>query len=134
MSDAEKLERIKAMDTPDGHQTLIRAQWRDFAAFAWKRYLNEGRGAIVIDMTRAAEEDSRFQVPSYYVADRSEKLALRGGWPSEEVAEVVREYDPEQDVVFIFLTLAGEAVYYLASDELTPPQASEMIGFKLTEE
>jgi hypothetical protein len=123
MSDEEKIERIKAMDTPDGHQTLIRAQWRDFASFAWKRYLSEGRGAIVIDMSRAAEEGSRFQVPSYYVAEQSEKLSRRGGWPSEEVAEVVREYDPEQDVVFIFITLEGEPLYYLVSDELTPPQA-----------
>ena len=134
MSDWEKTERIKALDTPDGHQTLIRTQWQDFAAFAWKHYLSEGRGAIVIDMNRAAEEGARFQVPSYYVADESEKLASRGGWPNEEVAEVVREYDPEQDVVFIFLTLAGEALYYLVSDELTPPQASAMIGFKLPEE
>ncbi len=113
------------MDTPDGHQTLIRVQWRDFASFAWRRYLSEGRGAIVIDMNRAAEKGARFQVPSYYVADRSEKLARRGGWPNEEVAEVVREYDPEQDVVFIFFTLAGEALYYSVSDELTPPQAHD---------
>lgn len=124
MSDAEKPERIKAMDTPDGHQTLIRAQWRDFASFAWRRYLSEGRGAIVIDMSRGAEEGAHFQVPSYYVAERGEKLARLGGWPNEEVAEVVREYDPEQDVVFIFLTLKGEALYYLVSDELTPPEAS----------
>lgn len=108
------------MDTPDGHQTLIRAQWRDFASLAWKRYLSEGRGAIVIDMSRAAEGSTGFQVPSYYVADKSEKLA---GWPSEEIAEVVREYDPELDVVFIFLRLEGEALYYLVSDELAPPQA-----------
>jgi hypothetical protein len=124
MSDAEKLERIKAIDTPDGHQTLMRAQWRDFASFAWRHYLSEGRGAIVIDMSRAAEEGVGFQVPSYYVADRTR----RGGWPSEEVVEVVREYDPEQDVVFIFFTLAGEALYYVVSDELTPPEASAMIG------
>lgn len=123
MSDAEKPEHIKAMDTPDGHQTLIRSQWRDFASFAWKRYLSEGRGAIVIDMSRATEEGSRFQVPSYYVADGSEKLAHRGGWPNREVAEVVAEYDPELDVVFIFLTLEGDWLYYLVSDELTPPQA-----------
>ena len=88
----------------------------------------------MIDMSRAAKEGSGFQVPSYYVADQSEKLSSRGGWPSDEVAEVVRDYDPEQDVVFIFLTLGGEAIYYLVSDELTPPEASAMIGFKLKEE
>ena len=122
-SPARRLERIKAIDTPDGHQTLIRAQWCDFASFAWKHYLSEGRGAIVIDMSRAGDEGSGFQVPSYYVADQSEKLARRGGWPSREVAEVVAGYDPELDVVFIFLTLEGDWLYYQVSDELTPPQA-----------
>lgn len=122
-SPAERLERIKAIDTPDGHQTLIRAQWRDFASFAWKHYLSEGRGAIVVDMSRAREEGSGLQVPSYYVADRSEKLARRGGWPGGEVAEVVAQYDPELDVVFIFLTLEGDWLYYLVSDDLTPPRA-----------
>ncbi|HEX5736364.1 MAG TPA: hypothetical protein VF131_26270 [Blastocatellia bacterium] len=122
-SPAEMRERIKAIDTPDGHQTLIRAQWRDFASFAWKHYLSEGRGAIVIDMSRAGDEGKGFQVPSYYVADQSEKLARRGGWPSSDVAEVVADYDPELDVVFIFLTLEGDWLFYLVSDELTPPQA-----------
>jgi hypothetical protein len=123
MTEAEKPERISSMDTPDGHQTMIRAQWRDFAAFAWNHYLNEGRGAIVIDMSRASQEGGRLQVPSYYVADRSEKLARKGGWPDTEVAEVVRDYDPELDVVFVFLTLAGDWLYYVVSDDLTPPQA-----------
>ena len=122
-SPAERLERIKAIDTPDGHQTLIRAQWRDFASFAWRHYLSEGRGAIVVDMSRAGGEGSGFQVPSYYVADGGEKLARRGGWPSSEVAEVVAEYDPELDVVFIFLTTEGDWLYYLVSDDLTPPEA-----------
>jgi hypothetical protein len=122
-SPAERRERIKAIDTPDGHQMLIRAQWRDFASFAWRHYLSEGRGAIVVDMSRAREEGVGFQVPSYYVADGGENLARRGGWPSSEVAEVVAEYDPELDVVFIFLTMEGDRLYYLVSDELTPPEA-----------
>ena len=125
-SPARRRERIKAIDTPDGRQTLIRAQWRDFAAFAWKRYLSEGRGAIVIDMSRAGDEGSGFQVPTYYVADQSERLARGGGSPSSEVAEVVSEYDPELDVVFIFLTLEGDWLYYLVSDDLTPPEACKL--------
>jgi len=61
MTDAERLERIKAIDTADGHQTLIRAQWKDFASFAWKRYLSEGRGAIVIDMTALSKKARAFR-------------------------------------------------------------------------
>jgi hypothetical protein len=114
---------IEAMDTADGHATFIRSQWRDFAAFAWEKYLAEGRGALVVDLRRALKTGADLQVPTYYVADRSERLRSRGGWPSSEVAEVIKEYDPEQDVIFLFLRLDGDLFHYNVSDELTPPEA-----------
>ena len=115
--------RIEDLDTPDAHVTFIRSQWRDFAAFAWAKYLKEGRGAVVVDLMKASKSGDNLQVPTFYVADGSERLSVRGGWPTEEIAEVVKEYDPEQDVVFIFLRLDGHAFHYNVSDELTPLQA-----------
>jgi len=120
--------RIEDLDTPDSHVTLIRSQWCDFAAFAWGKYVSEGRGAVVVDLMKASKTGGALQAPTYYVADGSERLSQRGGWPNEEIAEVVREYDPEQDVVFIFLRLDGDAFHYNASDELTPPQAYQRKG------
>jgi hypothetical protein len=115
--------RIEDLDTPDAHVTFIRSQWRDFAAFAWGKYVSEGRGAVVVDLSKASKIGESLQVPTFYVAESSERLSNRGGWPSEEIAEVVRDYDPEQDVVFIFIRLDGCAFHYNASDDLTPPQA-----------
>jgi len=115
--------RIEDLDTPDAHVTFIRSQWPDFAAFAWRKYLSDGRGAIVVDLMKASKSGGNLQVPTYYVADGSERLSKRGGWPDEEIADVVKEYDPEQDVVFIFLRLDGDVFHYNGSDELTPPQA-----------
>jgi hypothetical protein len=115
--------RIEDLDTPDAHVTFIRSQWRDFAAFAWGKYLKEGRGAIVVDLIKASKSGESLQVPSYYVAEASERLSKLGGWPNPDIADVVNEYDPEQDVVFIFLRLDGDVFQYNASDELTPPQA-----------
>ena len=115
--------RIEDLDTPDAHVTFIRLQWRDFAAFAWGKYVSEGRGAVVVDLAKATKSGGSLQVPTYYVAERSERLSQRGGWPNDEVAEVIREYDPEQDVVFIFVRLDGDVFYYNASDDLTPPRA-----------
>ena len=115
--------RVEDLDTPDAHITFIRLQWRDFAAFAWEKYVSEGRGAVVIDLSRASRSGGGLHVPSYYVANGGERLSKRGGWPNEEIAEVVKEYDPEQDVIFIFLRLDGDAFHYNASDELTPPRA-----------
>lgn len=115
--------RVEDLDAPDAHVTLIRSQWRDFAAFAWEKYLKEGRGAVVVDLIRASKSGGGLHVPTFYVADGSERLLKLGGWPNAEIADVVNEYDPEQDVVFIFLRLDGEAFHYNASDELTPPLA-----------
>lgn len=115
--------RIEDLDTPDAHVTFLRSQWRDFAAFAWRKFLSEGRGAVVIDLLKASKSEKGLQVPTYYVADGSERLSQRGGWPNDEIAGVVRDYDPEQDVVFVFVRLDGDTFYYNASDELSPPQA-----------
>jgi hypothetical protein len=117
-------EQIKVMDSADGHQTLIRMQWRDFAAFAWQQYLARGRGAVVVDLKRAGEEEaSALQIPTYYIADSSEQLFKRGGWPSDEIEGVIRGYDPRLDVVFLFIRMDGEVFHYNVSDEVAPPDA-----------
>jgi hypothetical protein len=120
---AEGSEKIKAMDTPDEHMTFIRSQWPAFAAFAWEKYLAEGRGAIIVDLRNASTDGPRPGVPTFYVAEGSAGLRERGGWPSVEVAEVINDYDPEQDAVLIFLRLDGDAFHYNVSDDLTPPVA-----------
>jgi hypothetical protein len=117
--------RIEDLDSPGAHIAFVRSQWRDFAAFAWQKYLSEGRGALVVDLRNASKPVEGLNVPVYYVAGGSERLAKLGGWPSEEIAEVVKEYDPEQDVVLVFLRLDGDVFYYNVSDELTPPRAYE---------
>lgn len=117
--------RVEDLDTPDAHVTFIRSQWRDFAGFAREKYLSEGRGAVVIDLRNVSKEGENLHVPTFYVAEGSERLATRGGWPSEEIEAVIKEYDPEQDVVFIFLRLDGDVFYYNVSDELTPPRAHD---------
>ena len=125
MSHLSPPQQLLALDTPDQHGTFIRMQWRSLAAFAWEKYRSEGRGAIVVDLRHATVEESGVKVPTVYVAEGGERLGRRGGWPNEEVAEVIRDYDPAQDVVFIFLRLDGDVFHYNVSDELTPPQAYE---------
>ena len=117
-------QEIRKMDTADGHETLIKAQWRDFAAFAWQQYQARGRGAVVVDLKRAVEDGNPGgHIPTYYVADSSEQLKARGGWPSAEIAEVIQDYDPEQDVVFLFIRVDGDVFHYNVSDEMTPSKA-----------
>ena len=117
--------RVEDLDTAEAHITFIRSQWSDFAAFAWRKYLAEGRGAIVVNLRNASKSAGKLHVSTYYVAEGGRRLANLGGWPNQEISEVIREYDPEQDVVLIFLRLDGDLFYYNVSDELTPPRAYE---------
>jgi hypothetical protein len=120
MDNASEIEKI---DTPEGHQRFLRSEWRGLAAFAWSKYQAEGRGAVVIDLRRASKADAAFQIPTYYVADQSEMLAKRGGWPDAEIAEAVSSYIPDEEVVFLFLRLEGEIFHYVASDDPSPATA-----------
>lgn len=115
--------RIEDLDTPESHIAFVRSQWRDFAAFAWEKYIKEGRGGIIVDLRKATKVSGNLQVPTFYVANGSERLQKLGGWPDEEIALAVNDYDPEQDVIFIFLRLNGDVFKYNVSDELTPPEA-----------
>lgn len=119
---------IESIDTAEGHQQFMRSEWRGLAAFAWSKYRKEGRGAIVIDLRRAAKTGAGFQIPTYYVADGSEKLAKRGGWPDAEIAEAVSDYMPEEEAVFLFLRLGDEVFHYVASDDPSPPEAFKSSG------
>jgi hypothetical protein len=115
--------KVEDIDNPDDHITFIRLQWSRFAAYAWEKYQSEGRGALVIDLRNASKSGTTLNVPTYYVAEGSEGLAKRGGWPSDDVAEVIRSYDPQLDVVFIVLRLDGDFFHYNVSDQLSPPEA-----------
>ncbi|MEW6207691.1 MAG: hypothetical protein AB1631_04940 [Acidobacteriota bacterium] len=114
---------IESIDTPEGHQKLLRAQWRDFAAFSWKKFRAEGCGAVVLDLRRASRDGSGLKVPAFYIAEASESLKARGGWPDEEIARAVADYDPREEIVFIILRLNGDVLHYTASDDPAPPAA-----------
>ena len=116
-------DRIEELDTPQGHIAFIRSQWRDIAAFAFEKFLSQGRGAVVVDLKSAEKAGDNLRVPTHFVADRSEALRRLGGWPSDEIREIIQTYNPELDVVFLFLRLDGDVFHYNVSDDLTPPEA-----------
>ena len=116
-------DRVEDLDTTQGHIAFIRSQWRDFAAFAFEKFLSQGRGAVVVDLKSAGKAGDNLRVPTHFVADHSEPLRKLGGWPSDEIQEIIQTYNPELDVVFLFLRLDGDVFHYNVSDDLTPPEA-----------
>lgn len=118
--------RIEDLDTPRGHLAFIRSQWPDFAAFAYERFVTQGRGAVVVDLKGAERPGEDLRVPTRYVADDSESLRKLGGWPSDEIHEIIQTYNPEEDVVFLILRLDGDIFHYNVSDDLTPADAHRL--------
>ena len=78
-----------------------------------------------IDLRNAEKSIGNLHVPTFYVSDGSERLSARGGWPNAEIENVIKEYDPKLDVVFLVLRLDGDVFHYNASDEPPPPEAGE---------
>lgn len=73
------------------------------SALARIGYEREGRGAVFVfeDNILAALLGDAVSVPMEYVADGSDALRKRGGWPSPMHAELIREYDPDGSMVVL---------------------------------
>ena len=67
-------------------------------------------------------------IPSAYIAEESEALSEMGGWPNPEVAWMVRRYNPEQEVIFLFIGPNDQREFERVACQqgLTPPQAAEL--------
>ena len=97
-------------------QNLIAANVDRISAASWDGYQKAGRGALLIYGEEADEK--RLQVgPLVYLSE-----AEGDGWPTEEVAEIVKDYDPEREVVVIVRWRDGTDAYRF-KPPMAPPAA-----------
>lgn len=101
-------------------QQLIAANIERISAVSWEGYQRDGRGAVVID-AEAADTLEGAAGPLVYVSDDEVQQTGRG-WPSEEVAGIVRAYDPENEVIVI-VKWRGEVGVYRFKSPTSPPMA-----------
>ena len=105
-------------------QNLIAANIERISAFSWDGYQNMGRGVVLIEGEEADEK--RFQVgPLTYLSD-DEAQEERGGWPIEDVADIVKIYDPENEVIVIVRWRNGIGAYRF-KPPIPPPAAHEKL-------
>jgi hypothetical protein len=105
-------------------QNLIAANVERISAVSWHGYQQAGRGVVLID--GEAVDEKRLQIgPLTYVSD-TEAQEERGGWPTQEVGDVLQVYDPEQEVVVMVRWRDGIGVYRFKSP-VTPPAAYERL-------
>jgi hypothetical protein len=111
------------------HQ-VVNDQWTILAAFAWKHYLELGRGAVLVqvDQMDANQSHNDLDVKVSYLAD-GDVARL-----TEDITEFISQYDPRSEVVIIFtgLDLEGNLAYRCkANDGALPPDALRLYGHQL---
>ena len=92
--------------------------WPQIASAAWAGYLAHGRGLTIVDTRKT------YSVPTGL--SHAISYLPAGSVTAADDARMVREYDPEREVVVGMLRATGaEDVYRLDSPRLTPKQAYE---------
>lgn len=99
------------------HRAFIAANWEALAALAWRGYLRSGRGAL--------------QVPEslFIAAPPGDILLAHVDYvhrPVDPIADVVRTYDPEREIVCTITgSDGGTSRTYQLRGPVSPPDAYE---------
>ncbi len=89
----------------------IERYWDELAAFAWRCYIGEGRGIVLLQGDWHGEVAVAYQTPA--IADEA-----GAGWP-EELIDAVRSYAPATDIIFL---VRHETAGTLLAMRATPPR------------
>lgn len=112
------------------HQ-VVNDNWTVLAAFAWKHFLDKGRGAVLVQVDQLLEAapplngGSELEVQVSYLPG-SDLARL-----TADTAAFVEQYDPATEVVILFtgLDLGGNLAYRCkAGDGPVPPDALRLFG------
>jgi hypothetical protein len=99
---------------------LIAANVDRISAVSWDGYQKAGRGVVLIYGEEADEK--RLQVgPLVYLSEAEEE-----SWPTEEVADIVKDYDPEREVIVI-VRWRDDTDAYRFKPPIAPPAAYKML-------
>ena len=107
-------------------QNLIAANIDRISAVSWDGYQKAGRGVVLVEGEEADEK--RLQVgPLVYLSD-TEAQQERGGWPIEDVTEIVKVYEPENEVIVIVRWRNGIGAYRFKPPTAPPTAYKRLMG------
>lgn len=88
-------------------RALVGAHWQAWAAHAYSGFKKHGRGVVAVNLDVPTPEGATDAHGVTYVAEGSKRLRERGGWPDERTARMVKTYDPETQIVVVFIRPGG---------------------------
>jgi hypothetical protein len=133
------MTNFKPEDLPTGpesresHIEFIRINWPVAAAFARQQYRSQGRGCIVIDVTKAKDAPPGAshlfgETMGAYIPYKVVRVT-----GDADVKRMVKDYDPRVEVVFVFLRVDGGVSSYRLHirNQPSPPEAYEELKHEL---
>lgn len=90
-------------EAQEEHKRFIEESYERIATLARNGYAQHGRGAVFMfeDAVLAVMAGAAATATIEYVADESEALRRRGGWPTAEHEELVKRYDPKASMIIL---------------------------------
>jgi hypothetical protein len=107
-------------------QEFLATHCEQHAAVAWDGYMQKGRGVLVLNLAQAklGVMGGEWAIPIEYIAEYDPVVDERGGWPVEQVPDVIRRYDPQTEIVVLVIERDGAAhVTRIGNMAMNPPQA-----------
>lgn len=129
------MTKFRPEDLPTGRESresqaeFIRINWSVAAAFAWQQHQKQGRGCLVVDVTKSKDPP---RGESYlFGKSQAAYVPYQGvrATGDPDVKRMVKEYDPAKEVVFVLLRLDGGVSSYRAHipNQPSPPEAYEQL-------
>lgn len=116
---------LKRMPPPDPGtllNQLVDTHWETAARHAWRQFQQRGRGAIVFPLhSEGVQDDASERTPLKYLTINDESAAKEGAF--SKLHELVRTYDPEQEIVAAAVLPDERTVFEVYDHEPAPPQA-----------
>jgi len=112
MAKREKREREMA--------EMLRNDSRKWSALAKEQYSNRGRGILCFRFDAAKWSPGGKLVGVEYLTADDPKVDQRGGWPSEQIPQLIEEYDPQSQ--FLFLAIFAVDHHAFGRATLLPPK------------
>jgi hypothetical protein len=117
-------EQSVSQDRHTISQNLIAANVDHISAISWDGYQKAGRGVVLIYGEEADEK--RLQAGPLVYLSEAEAQAEGDGWLTEEVADIVKDYDPEREVIVI-VRWRDDTDAYRFKPPIAPPAAYKML-------
>ncbi len=96
------------------------------SAIAWEGFEKQGKGLVLLSEKK--EEETTFKYISRYKVKKTMKIKGVDNEASEAISELIKTYQPSQNVITVYLSKFGEISMSISElEEFSPPECYQML-------